>query len=131
MANAYSWLDVSPAPGIYYYRVKCVGSNGAIAYTDKVKVTIVKSTPAMYVFPNPVTNSTINLQMNSMPAGRYYTTLMTEDGKAVNKAAIIHAGGTAVETIIPKTVLAAGAYRLEVTGPDKNKVLLKIIVQTK
>lgn len=134
MANAYSWLDISPTPGVYYYRVKCVGSSGAIAYTDKVKVTIVKSTPAMYVFPNPVTNSTINLQMNNMPAGKYYTTLMTEDGKAVNKAAIIHAGGTAVETINPKTILAAGSYRLEVTGPDKNnknKVLLKIIVQTK
>ena len=129
--RGYSWLDASPAPGIYYYRVKCIGSNGAVAYTDKVKVTIVKSSPQMYVFPNPVTSSSIGLQMNSMPGGNYHTTLMTEDGTIVNRGIIIHAAGTAVETIRPKNYLASGSYRLEVTGPDKNKTILKIIVQMK
>ena len=85
----------------------------------------------MFVFPNPVTNNIIGLQMNKMPAGVYETVLISEDGKMINRSRIIHIGATSTEKISPKYVLPNGNYRVEVTGPDKNKVLLKIIVQTK
>jgi hypothetical protein len=127
----YSLLDLNPAPGVYYYRIKCIGNNGAIAYSDKAKVTVIKGSPAMFVFPNPVTNNVIGLQMNKMQGGVYETILMSEDGKVINRNRIVHANGTATESIKPALNLISGSYRLEVVGPDKKVTTLNIIVQTK
>jgi hypothetical protein len=129
--SRYAWLDRAPAPGVYYYRIKTVGNNGAIAYSDKVKVTVVKSSPAMFVFPNPVTNNIIGLQMNKMPAGVYETVLTAENGSVINRNRIVHVGGSATESITPRSALISGAYQLEVTGPDQKKTVLKVIVQTR
>ncbi|MBL0355618.1 MAG: hypothetical protein IPP72_01455 [Chitinophagaceae bacterium] len=128
---SYSLLDLNPSPGVYYYRIKCISNNGAIAYSDKVKVTVIRGSPEMFVFPNPVTNNIIGLQMNKMPGGVYEMLLMTEDGKLVNSNRIVHADGTSTESIVPAAALVSGAYRLEVVGPDKKRTSLKIIVQTK
>ena len=68
---SYNWLDVSPALGYYYYRIRSISNNNIIGYSNVVKVKINRSTPAMYVFPNPVTENIIHLQMNSMPKGVY------------------------------------------------------------
>lgn len=129
--KSYSLLDLNPAPGVYYYRIKCIGNNGATVYSDKVKMTIVKGSPAMFVFPNPVTNNVIGLQMNKMPAGVYETVLMSEDGKVINRSRIAHAGGTSTESIRPKGALINGSYRLEVIAPDKTTSTLSVIVQTR
>lgn len=129
--KSYSLLDLNPAPGVYYYRIKCIGNNGAVVYSDRVKMTIVKGSPAMFVFPNPVTNNVIGLQMNKMPAGVYETVLMSEDGKVINRGRIAHAGGTSTESIRPKGALINGSYRLEVIAPDKTTSTLSVIVQTR
>jgi|GEM_PF-970705 len=127
----YSLLDLNPAPGIYYYRIKCVGNNGAVGYSDKAKVTVIKGSPAMFVFPNPVTNNVIGLQMNKMQGGVYETVLMSEDGKVINRNRIVHAAGTSTESIKPASNLISGSYKLEVVGPDKKVTTLNIIVQTR
>jgi trimeric autotransporter adhesin len=125
----YTWLDLSPLPGAYYYRIKCIGKNGVVAYSNVAKVTVIKSAPAMFVFPNPVTSNIIRLQMNKMSAGVYETVLLSEDGKVINRSRISHTGGTATETISPKAALPNGNYKIEVTGPDMKRTILKIMVQ--
>lgn len=130
-SKSYSWVDLYPATGTYYYRIKCIGSNGAFAYSDVAKVTLVKRSPAMFVFPNPVTDNIIGLQMNKMPAGVYEVRILTEDGKVVDKERIAHAGGTATEKVVPSSMLVNGNYKLEVIGPDKSRTVLKVIVMTK
>lgn len=129
LAKIYSWFDAYPQPGIYYYRIKCIGKNGVVAYSNIAKVKVVKSAPAMFVFPNPATSNTIGLQMNRMPGGVYETILISEDGKVVDRNKIIHIGGTGTESIKPKYVLPNGNYRIEVTAPDKTKTVLKVLVQ--
>lgn len=128
-AKLYSWLDIRPEPGVYYYRIKCVGKNGVTLYSDVAKVTVVKSAPAMFVFPNPVPGNTIQLQMNKMPGGVYDAVIMSDDGKAVSRSRISHIGGTATELINPGHVLPNGSYKIEITGPDRRKTILKIVVQ--
>ena len=127
----YSWLDVNPSAGIYYYRIKCIGNNGVIIYSDKVKVSIAKGSGLPYVYPNPVTENSIGLHLTSMPAGLYNIKLLNETGQVVYSEIIIHAGGTATKIIVPKSTLVSGAYNLEVTAPDKKKTVIKVIVQTK
>jgi hypothetical protein len=125
---SYRWIDAAPQPGNYYYRIKSISNNGAVVYSDVVKVTIVKATPGLYVFPNPVTGNSIQLQMNDKPAGLYSIRLTNSLGQLLMNRVIIHAGGTATQKLIPGQALLSGAYNLEVTAPDKIRTVIKVIV---
>ena len=124
----YNWLDVSPALGYYYYRIRSISHNNVVGYSNVVKVKLNKSTPAIYVFPNPVIEN-IHLQMNSMPKGIYYTRLVNNVGQIIGTSYIGHLAGTATETITPNNKLLTGIYQLEITAPDKKTTTIKVIVK--
>jgi hypothetical protein len=128
-AVAYNWLDVAPALGQYYYRIRSISYNDVIGYSNIVKVKLNRSTPAIYVFPNPVTQNTIHLQMNGMEKGVYAARLMNNLGQVVMSNYIAHMGGTATETLRPANTLLAGIYQLEIAAPDKKITTIKVIVQ--
>ena len=93
-----------------------------------MKVKVVKGSPELYVFPNPVTNSTIQLQLNKAIAGVYATSLYGNNGQVINSEIINHAGGTATKMIQPKQRLTNGAYQLKVTDPAGIATVIKVIV---
>jgi hypothetical protein len=128
-AVAYNWLDVAPALGQYYYRIRSISYNDVIGYSNIVKVKLNRSTPAIYVFPNPVTENAIHLQMNGMEKGVYAARLMNNLGQVVMSNYIAHMGGTATETLRPANRLLAGIYQLEIAAPDKKITTIKVIVQ--
>ena len=82
----------------------------------------------MYVFPNPVTQNTIQLQMNGLPQGVYTARLLNSLGQSIETSSINHAGGTATETIKPSVKLITGSYILQVAAPDKKITTIKVIV---
>ena len=131
--NEYNLTDPGLEAGYYYYRVKAVSSShGAYDYSDVVKVKVLKSRAGLYVYPNPVIDGVIGLKMSAAsPEGRYAVRLINELGQAVTLQQFQHIKAASTQLISYPSYIAAGSYRLEVTGPDKNKVLLKIIVQTK
>jgi autotransporter-associated beta strand protein len=127
---AYSFTDLNPAPGIYYYRVKAV-SDAYKGYeqTDAVKVKLAKYKGELYVFPNPVSNNAIGLQMNlTMPEGVYAIRLMNSNGQAVMTKQIQHSKNTATETISYPAYITDGTYQLEVTSPDKKRSVITIVI---
>ena len=125
----YDWLDVAPLPGYYYYRVRSVSEFTASAYSDIVKVKINKSTPAIYVFPNPVIENNIQLQMNNIPQGVYYIRLINSRGQEIINKLINHPPGTSTEQIKPSIKLLPGIYQLQLTAPDKKITVLKVIAE--
>lgn len=125
---SYSGLDEGLAPGEYYYRIKSISSNGAVVYSNVVQVRVIKGSPGLFVFPNPVTNSTIQLQLNKAAAGVYATTLFGNNGQVINNEIINHAGGTATTIITPKQRLVNGTYQLKITRPDGSTEVIKIVV---
>jgi len=127
-AVTYTWLDKSPALGHYYYRIRSVSNSNVVGHSNIAKVKINKSTPAIYVFPNPVTENILQLQMNGMPQGVYGVRLMNSLGQAVVTNRISHIAGTSTETIRPARKLIAGVYELQVTAPDKKITMVKVIV---
>lgn len=128
---SYSGLDVSPAPGEYHYRIKSTSKNGIITYSDVVKVKVVKSGPQLFVFPNPVSNNVIQLQLNKAMAGSYTTVLYANNGQVINNEVIAHTGGTATKIIQPKQRLVSGSYQLMVTAPDGQVSVIKLAVADK
>ena len=126
--NNYSGLDEKPAPGIYYYRIKGISNNGAIGYSETVKVVMMNVKAGLYVYPNPVTNGTIGLQMNSMHAGVYSVRLLNSAGQSIVTKSVNHAGGTASVNIQYPAQLT-GHYQLEIIGNNKKKTVLKVVIQ--
>jgi hypothetical protein len=49
----YHWPDLAPPPGHYYYRMRSISNNEVIGLRNAAQVNIHKSTPAIFVFPNP------------------------------------------------------------------------------
>lgn len=82
----------------------------------------------MYVFPNPVTNNNIQLQLNSAAPGKYSARLFNSIGQLVNTEILPHAGGTATKVIAPVSQLNNGNYQLEITSPDKKITVIKVFV---
>lgn len=125
----YSLLDVHPAIGMYYYRVKSVGKHGSIGYSDVVKVKMVNPQNGIYVFPNPVTDNNINLQMNKAEKGTYQVKLVNGAGKLMLQKQIVHPGGSVTHTIQADQYLADGTYQLEVAMPGKKGIVIGVVIK--
>ncbi len=129
--NNYSGLDDGYlAAGVYYYRIKSITNHGAVGYSHPVNVTMMNVKGGMYVYPNPTNNGSIGLQMNSMTAGSYHVRLFNSVGQFLLSKTINHVGGNASFTITYPVQLA-GNCELEITGADKMKSVLKVIVNPK
>jgi len=128
---SYSSTEMRPAPGEYYYRIKCISKNGAVTYSGMATLKLVKDSPALYVFPNPVINNEVQLQLNKAAAGEYQVRLMNSSGQVVMQGQLRHSGGTATHSIKPGSLLVSGVYQLEVTTPGQQREIIKVMVNNR
>jgi len=126
-ANSYSWTDAFPAEGNNYYRVRSKDINDEISYTEVLKVYSGRMRGDIRVFPNPVTDNTIHLQIANQPEGLYEVKLINNSGQAVMTKQIQHAGGNNTETIRPAQHIPKGIYQLEITRPDGSKTNIHLM----
>jgi uncharacterized repeat protein (TIGR03803 family) len=104
----------------YRFRVILISKNAHSSITSL-------STSFVRAFPNPITNRTINLQMENQPKGRYEVQLVNALGSVVFRSIIQHQGGTATKAIQLNSFLPKGIYQLNVSGSD-SKNTIKILV---
>ena len=123
--NNYSWTDVTPADGNNYYRIRSTDISTVTKYSEVLKVYSGKGD--IKVFPNPITDNTIHLQIINQPAGMYEVTLINNSGQRVMTKQIQHAGGNSTETIRPSRHLAKGIYELEITKPGGSKMNIHLM----
>lgn len=128
--SLFKYKDTYTDPGVYYYRIKASGKHGVVAYSNVTKVTILKVSSSLYVFPNPAVDNKVHLQVsNNLPAGEYRLKLLSTGGITVNTRTINHPGGRATYSIRPNVTLAPGIYQLEVILPGNSKQLLKVMMK--
>ncbi len=124
--NQYRFSDHQPASGNNFYRIKYMEVNGEWKYTAIVRVAIKEE--GMTVFPNPVKDNIIHLQLNNYPLGKYRVKLMNQAGQIVYEGKIQNTSLSSHHSIIPKKLLTTGIYDLQVTGEDNIITTKKIIV---
>jgi hypothetical protein len=125
----YQWLDVNAKPGVYYYRIRSTNMTGEIQYSNVVKVILTRGRSDIKVYPNPVVNGRINVQMVNQPAGNYTFRLIDDLGQVMFTKDIVHMKGSNSEVINAGKNLVNNNYRLEVTKPDNSKVTMNVQLQ--
>jgi hypothetical protein len=116
----YNWLDVNAVVGINYYRIRSVDNTGAISYSKTVSAIIGKGIiSGMQLYPNPVTNGTLQLQMNNVPSGEYGIKVISGSGQILLTETISHGATSETKSITTGKSLASGIYILEIVNPDK------------
>ncbi len=128
----YQWLDVNPFLGYNFYRIKSIGLSGDRTFSRIVKIAFINGAATINIYPNPVTDGNINLQLINQPAGKYQTRLLNNIGQVLHTQTINHGGGNLIATIKPMIETPSNeSYLLEVIFPDKTKRAIKILVQVK
>lgn len=126
-ANNYSWTDNSPVANYNFYRIKSVDLNGKVNYTQIVKVFMGKASGDITVYPNPIVNGNVNLQLTNQPAGIYNVRLLNPLGQVVLSKQITHTEGSSTETIKWNYNFARGVYQLEINRPVGEVKTIKIM----
>ena len=125
--NNYSLVDKTPAEGVNYYRIKSTDATGSVTYSSVVKV-LGQTKVGVTVYPNPVTNHTLNLQIAGIDAGKYAINIYSISGQRVSTTSINVAGGSLSQSVVLPSAVKAGTYQLELTN-GSTKVVKAISVQ--
>lgn len=115
-ATTYTFTDATPVNGNNYYRLKIISNNGPVKYSEVVAVKIASSQSDIAVYPNPVTNNVIGLQLNNLQKDRYTMQLINAGGQQVYSQIINHQGGSAAQNITMSKQAAPGVYQLILKG---------------
>lgn len=116
--QGYQITDQNPVDGYNYYRIRATNIYGYDSYSEVTEAFIGSREPSLGVFPNPVTNGIINLQMKNYPAGNYKVRLVSPAGQVLLNRDFAHPGGNYVEKIPWRYEMAHGMYSLQVIHPD-------------
>ena len=124
---SYHWTDQQAPAGYHYYRIRSISKDGQSNYTKVVKVLIGEAVGEITVYPNPVTNGTINLQLTGQPSGRYGVRLLNALGQVILSRIINHIEGGSTESVRCDHHLAKGIFQLEVTKPGGEVKTIKVL----
>lgn len=125
--NNYNWTDANPLAGNNFYRVKSMDIDGKSQYSDVMKGYSARGSVGLNVYPNPVKNNQLNLQMIYQQKGIYEVRLLNSFGQSFFNKTINHKGGSNVEKLMPSQNIPKGIYRLEVIQPDGNRQVISVI----
>jgi uncharacterized repeat protein (TIGR01451 family) len=123
----YEVTDNNVNSGTNYYRIKIVSVDGKKTYTKVVKVINGKQQRTISVYPNPINDDVIHLQLNNQPSGIYKIKLYNAAGQLLISKNISHAGDSSAENIkcdnLPK-----GIYQLQINKPGGNEHVANIVI---
>ncbi|HMG81428.1 MAG TPA: T9SS type A sorting domain-containing protein, partial [Ferruginibacter sp.] len=127
-AIVYNWLDKDPVIGTNYYRIRNIDNNGVYQESNIAKVEIGKGIIAgIAIYPNPVVNGEIGLQMNNVPTGNYRISVIDETGQVILSETIDHGAASETKNISMYKGVAKGIYILDVQFPDNTQTKIKFV----
>ena len=128
-ANNYIWLDGNAQAGDNIYRVKMLGKDGSTKYTENVNVTIVAINTGISIYPNPIKEGKINIQMGNQPSGTYLLSIINNNGQVIYTGTIQNNSNKSNFLINLNTKAAKGIYNLQITTPQNKISTQKLIVE--
>jgi hypothetical protein len=125
--SAYEWKDRTPLSGYNYYRVKEVLEDGTSSYTNIIKVKIEEGKSSLIIYPNPVADRIINVELKNQQVGPYRIRVVNGAGQTVLEEKGMSNSTNSIRTLRLPQSASAGIYRLVVEdsrGASMNTTLL-------
>jgi hypothetical protein len=127
--HAYQHLDVAPLPGISYYRLRQVDTDGSASYSPVVSVRAPAErveAPQLVVYPNPATTAGFEvLARNFAAQGGTIQLFNSVGGLVLTRVATPGVDHVFVE---PGKALAPGIYFVTWQTPDGRKLTARVAV---
>jgi len=118
-ANSYTFTDATISEGVNYYRIKAVDNAGKVSYSSIVKVTnVMSASKSINIYPNPVINKTLNVELSNQSAGIYSVKVISAGGQVLASKLINHLGGNSVNSIDLSAATAKGLCFVSITSKD-------------
>jgi autotransporter-associated beta strand protein len=129
ISSRYNWLDETVAGGNHFYRVRSIGVDGKMNFSNTVLVKMDHEFSGIRIIPNPVAGDLIKVKFYNLPAGEYQVRMLTAQGRVLVRKKIHYQSGDGPEKIIPGFKLTSGVYLLQFTSPNHPVILCNLIVQ--
>jgi hypothetical protein len=122
-------IDTRPLPGRNYYRIKLVQTNGAQAVYSVVSSVDLKTSmnAVLDVYPNPVKNKCINLDISGLNKGSYDILLLDMNGRLALRKTVNGEQSVKTTLQLPHDI-ANGTYVLQLTDKAGNRMQERRIV---
>ena len=112
-ASTYSFFDPNPNNGVNYYRLKLLDQASGAKHSNIVRVSLGRMDPSIAIYPNPVKEKIITLQLTNMAMGNYELALYNTAGQLAYSKQITHDGGSLSKNITLPANLAKGIYSVQ------------------
>src|SRR5690606_31426989 len=108
----YHFIDINPAVGNNYYRIKQVDKDGKITYSSTVTIVYTPTSFRVEIYPNPVTDQ-LRVRIGTAEIAQYRLTLTDLAGRVVYEEKI-QTGNGQQDWTIPTATLASQVYLVTV-----------------
>lgn len=125
--TTYNHQDLNPLSGDNYYRIKAVDKDGKWQYSSIVKVSDVKTSANLSIYPNPVVGKRISLQLNQFNKGTYQMQILTIAGQVMHNSQI-EVSTTSMIKSIALGEIPSGTYVLKLQLPNGESVNRSVVI---
>lgn len=114
----YSFLDAQPLPGVNYYRIRSLETDGKNLYSIIIKADTRNDNSDISIYPNPVVNRIMALQTPASLKGAFQLTVYNANGQKIYEGRLILNGGAATQSVELPAGIKSGFYNLRLTGKE-------------
>ncbi len=117
VSNTYQYMHNNPEKGMNYYRLKRVGLDGEIVFSEVAEVMVTKGDDQLSAYPNPVTNS-LQILIGQEVTADATVQILSADGKVVGVYQVA-AGEQTLDADF--SALSSGLYFIRINYNDSAK----------
>jgi len=125
---SYISIDIDPAPGINYYRIKAIAKNTKIIFSRIMRVETDMPEQGFALYPNPLRSGPLVLSLSGIKEGKYILRVISSTGQEIYSKNFINQGSYTTQSIVLPSHLNTGTYHMVITG-NEYKLSKSFIVQ--
>lgn len=127
-SQSYQWIDINPVMDINQYRIKVMMNDGSSFFSRLASVLMDEQKAEMKIYPNPVQQYEIKMQLTNMEKGKYTARLFDTKGQLVMNQVIDYDGLSRSLAIQISRQLNKGMYFFQLTN-NKTKLNQSIMIE--
>ena len=125
----YTFDDNLLYQGTTYYRIKAVDKSGNTTYSPVVTVIAANLTGSFRLFPNPVLNGTLNVELTNQSIGIYQVSLLNAAGQVLTAKQINHSGGSSITAFDVANLNVKGLCYVRITSNIGQSITKTVLIK--